>query len=103
MCSPTPFTGTRHPAPSATTGPRPSSTGSACSRCSAATSRPTSSSEDAERRVVGGDAAEVGVGRRRAHAVEEDADLELPSLQVGAQDLDLVVVGDLDGTERLGV
>ena len=34
-------------------------------------------------------------GRLRAHAVEEDADLGLPPLQVGPQDRGLVVVGDL--------
>src|SRR5689334_10547330 len=53
--------------------------------------------------MIGRDATELRVGRRRAHAVEEDADFELPSLQVRAQDLDLVVVGDLFGAERLGV
>src|SRR4029453_3961933 len=61
------------------------------------------SGRDAEHGVIRSDPPELGVGRRRAHAVEEDADLELPPLQVRAQDLDLVVVADLFGPEGLGV
>src|SRR5262245_980223 len=56
---------------------------------------------DAEDRVVGGDAAELLVGRVRPHATEEDADLHPPALEVGAKERGLLVVGDLGRRELL--
>ena len=56
---------------------------------------------DPEHRMVRRDAPDVGFGRRRAHAAEEDTDLGLPALQVRTQDGRLVLVVDLDRPERL--
>src|ERR1700742_2345986 len=58
---------------------------------------------DAEDGVVGGDAAEVGVGGVGADTFEEGADLPLPLFEVGAKDLWLLVVGDLGDRELLGL
>jgi hypothetical protein len=51
--------------------------------------------------VVGGDAAEVFFGGVGADAVEEDPYLGLPALQVGAQDVGSLFVGELDSSEGL--
>ena len=53
---------------------------------SAVTRRPARSVGEQEHGVVGRDAAELLVGELAADAVEEDADLGLPPLQVRAQD-----------------
>src|SRR4051812_45669565 len=52
-------------------------------------------------RVAGGDGEQFVVGRVRTHAVEEDADLEFPALQVGAEDGGLLRVGELLWREAL--
>src|SRR5438132_4171354 len=52
--------------------------------------------------MVGGDAAQVRVGGVGADAAEEDADLDLPLPQVGAEDRRLLVVADLGRGEALG-
>src|SRR6185369_7241023 len=50
-----------------------------------------------EGRVARGDRGQLLVGRVRADATEEDADLRLPPPQVGPQHRDLLVVGQFDG------
>jgi hypothetical protein len=55
-----------------------------------------------ERRVPGRDGADLIVARVRPGALEEDPDLGLPSLEVGAQDGYLLVVGELPAAEALG-
>src|ERR1035441_9086059 len=54
---------------------------------------------DPEDRVAGRDLEQPGVGRVGVDPVEEDADLELPAPQVSPQDLRLLVVGKLGGSE----
>src|SRR5215472_3787494 len=55
-----------------------------------------------ERRVPGCDGTDLVVTRVRPGAFEEDADFRFPSLQVGAQDRYLLVVGELAATEAFG-
>src|SRR5260221_14627632 len=57
---------------------------------------------DAENRMVGGDAAQLSVGRIRSDAAEEGADLPFPLLQVGAQQGWLLVVAALGCGEGFG-
>lgn len=56
---------------------------------------------DPEDRVIRGDPTELRFWRVGTDAVEEHADLELPALEVGAQEWRLLAVGDLSGRERL--
>ena len=56
----------------------------------------TSDGLDEEHRVPGSDRRELVVGGVGAHAVEEHTDLYLPATEVGAEDVDLVGVGDFD-------
>ena len=58
---------------------------------------------DPEDGVLGGDAAQIVVGGVCRHAVEEPAHLELPAAEIGAQDVDLVVITELLGMELLHV
>src|SRR4051794_11312205 len=51
--------------------------------------------------MVRGDAADLLVGRAGADSSEEHSYLRLPPTEVGAQDLDLVVVADLCRAELL--
>ncbi len=51
--------------------------------------------------MVGRDAPELGVGGVRSDAAEECADFPFPAPEVGAQDRDLVVVGQFDRSEAL--
>src|SRR4051794_13727168 len=62
---------------------------------------PVGTSAHLEHRVARSDAPKLGVGRVGADALEELADLPLPPAQVGAQHVDLGIVGDLDRGERL--
>src|SRR6185312_10427244 len=59
--------------------------------------------EHLERRVPGRDGADLIVARVRPGALEEDPDLGFPSLEVGAQDGYLLVVGELPAAEGFGV
>ena len=56
-----------------------------------------------KRRVFGRDGAELVVAGVRPGALEEDPDLRLPPLEVGAQDRYFLVVGELPAAEALGV
>ena len=56
-----------------------------------------------ERRVFGRDGADLVVARVRPGALEEDPDLCLPPLQIGAQDRYFLVVGELPAAEALGL
>lgn len=56
---------------------------------------------DAEDRMAGRDAPQVGVGGLRSDAAEECADLPFPALEVVAQDRNLVVVGQPGRSEAL--
>jgi hypothetical protein len=53
--------------------------------------------------MPGRDGAELIIGRVRPGALEEDPDLGLPPLEVGAQDRYFLVVGELPAAEALGV
>src|ERR1035438_5668305 len=55
-----------------------------------------------KRRVFRGDGADLIVARVRPGALEEDPDLGLPPLEVGAQDRYFLVVGELSASEALG-
>src|ERR1700683_5528158 len=55
-----------------------------------------------ERWVLRRDGAELVVGGVRAGALEEDADLCFPPLEVGAQDRDLLVVAEFPAAEGFG-
>src|ERR1700683_2176617 len=55
-----------------------------------------------ERWVFRRDGAELVVGGVRAGALEEDADLCFPPLEVGAQDRDLLVVAEFPAAEGFG-
>src|SRR5260221_12456760 len=57
---------------------------------------------DAENRMVGGDAAQLSVGRIRSDAAEEGADLPFPLLQVEAHQGWLLVVAELGCGEVFG-
>jgi hypothetical protein len=54
-----------------------------------------------EDRVPRGDASELRVRRCCAHTVEEDPHLHLPTLQIGAENVSLLIVDEFDGGERL--
>src|SRR5262249_18622492 len=56
---------------------------------------------DPEDRVAGGDLQQLLLGRVGTDAVEEHPDLELPAPHVRAQQLRLLLVGQLGGGERL--
>src|SRR3569833_1201172 len=58
-------------------------------------------SAEKEDGVAGGDLQQLPVRGVRADAVEEHADLELPALEVGPEDVRLVLVGHLGGGEDL--
>src|ERR1700722_10474564 len=62
---------------------------------------PSRSRCDPEDGMFRGDTPEVVVGGVGRDAAEESADLEFPAPEVGAQDLDLVVVTQLLGREPL--
>jgi ATP-dependent exoDNAse (exonuclease V) beta subunit len=66
--------------------------------CQRGTSSAVAQPED---RVAGRDAPQLVIGRIRANALEEDTDLELPPLQVGAQQWRLLVVDELGRREGL--
>src|SRR5260370_35802522 len=55
-----------------------------------------------ERRVFGRDGADLVVARVRPGALEEDPDLCLPPLEVGAQDRYFLLAGELSAAEALG-
>ena len=52
--------------------------------------------------MLGRDAAQLFLGRLGADASEEHAGLGLPALEVGPQQLRLLLVGNLRRSERLG-
>src|ERR1700733_11736042 len=55
-----------------------------------------------ERRMLGRDGAELVIAGIWPGALEEDPDLRLPPLQVGAQYRDLLIVSELPAPEVLG-